>query len=72
MKKAEFWNIWPKKLNQNKQQSLFVFKNEINDTILKIFLQILAKLTKNFAKISENVNKNMVNSLYFSQKFKPR
>ena len=27
--------FWPKKLNQNKQQRLFVFKNKINDTILK-------------------------------------
>ena len=27
--------FWPKKLIQNYQQCLFVFKNKINDTILK-------------------------------------
>ena len=27
--------FWPKKLNQNSQQSLVVSKNKINDTILK-------------------------------------
>ena len=41
MKKAEFWNIypefWPKKLNQNNKQGLFVLKSKIHDTILKNF-----------------------------------
>ena len=39
MKKAKFWNVYPdfltKKLNQNNQKCLFVFKNKIIDTILK-------------------------------------
>ena len=39
MKKAEFWNVYPEILTKMKlnQQCLFVFKNKINDTILKIF-----------------------------------
>ena len=43
MKKAEFCNIYPeffaKKINQNNQHCLFVFKNIVNDTILKNFIK---------------------------------
>ena len=35
--------FWPKKLNQIIQQCLFVFKNKINDTILKHTRQIAGK-----------------------------
>ena len=42
--------FWPKKLHQNNQQGLFVFKNEINDTILKNYI--------NFTKIDDNLGKN--------------
>ena len=51
MKKAKIWNVypdfWPKKLNQNNQQCLLVFKNKIDDTILKNYNKFLSKLTKN-------------------------
>ena len=54
MKKAKFWNVYPdfltRKLNRNNQKCLFVFKNKINDTILKIIT--------NFSKIDENLGKN--------------
>ena len=42
--------FWPKKLNKNKKQCLFVFKNKINDTIFKIIA--------NFSKTDENLGKN--------------
>ena len=75
MKKAEFCNIYPeffsKELNQKNQQCLFVFKNNQRHYSQK-FLLVLAKLTKIEAKIPEKVNKNNVNSLYFSHKFIPR
>ena len=56
MKRAKFSNTYPefltKKLNQNNQQSLFVFKIEINDTIniLTNFGKINKKFGKNFGK----------------------
>ena len=43
MKKAEFCKIYreffSKKLNQNNQQCLFVFKNIVKETILKNFIK---------------------------------
>ena len=39
MKKAKFWKVYldflTQKIKSNNQQCLFVFKNKINETILK-------------------------------------
>ena len=54
MKKVEFWIIyqsfWPKKLNQNNRQCLFVFKKKSTTLFLKNLI--------NFSKIDKNLGKN--------------
>ena len=56
--------FWPKELNQNNQQCLFVFKNKINDTIQTNFSKIDKNLGKNSGKCEQ---KQREFTLLFSQ-----
>ena len=55
----------PKKLNQNNQQRLFVFKNEINDTILKKF----NKFWQNWRKIRQKFRKMWIKTSWIHSTF---
>ena len=57
--------FWPKKLNQNNQQCLVVFKNKINDTIPKNY----NKFYQNWRKFRQKIRKMWIKTTWIHSSF---